>query len=733
LPLHGFQKNQNYKLENERRYHDEPAGRDKVNENASKLDPDLLLDAPDANQGAPVVDHEGNVLGGNGRAMSIQKAYESFPERGEAYREALEENAARFGLNPEDAVIMKNPMLIRRLEGELSRAERQKLVSALNEDFTHSREKRSDSKSRGDRISERTLNALAEGFRDADSLRAYFDTQGSSRTVNMLVADGVIQNTEKAAYVGADGLLNPDGKTLVEAALRGRIANSYETLAKLPADIVGKLDAAIPHILIAEHIGGQWNITEHVREAVDMLAGFAKSGQKHADVYLRQMDMMVGKAPIETASKEARNIFNSALSMKKGEFTSAFAKYAKAAQISQGGLIAIDQQGKFAEAFGTKPPAVSVAKSAPEPKPAAKADSAPDGSLDKDQVRRANDASALGEMGDIVTRQHEKAVAQIEKMTLPDGEKAQALKRIKELADAQLAIQVDKPSPSAAGPARGVEAAKQGAEALAAKSAELDNYVAELQRKSDQAKAAERKSSLGEAAIEANKQGLTEFVFEGKRYVKRGKDYVRDAKPTAKPDDKGIALKLGETIGGSKADIAAKRGSQKEGRISGGEGWRGSIELEKTSDGGWVAFDKKTGKPLPSKSFFFANDKALEDGLARVAAIFYHKIVKHGYGQNAHFTIERPTGSGKIDVTGKSFASQSEAEHYLMQHAEEILNVEIAKKGKDVPTWRKRIAVMPGEDGKFGILDWIPERRLPMNGMRQRKKPRYWSLSPLSK
>ena len=58
-------------------------------ENAAKLDPAFLMESVDANHGAPVIDHDNNVLGGNGRAMSIARAYESFPERGEQYREAL--------------------------------------------------------------------------------------------------------------------------------------------------------------------------------------------------------------------------------------------------------------------------------------------------------------------------------------------------------------------------------------------------------------------------------------------------------------------------------------------------------------------------------------------------------------------------------------------------------------------------------------------------------------------
>ena len=111
-------------------------------------------------------------------------------------------------------------------------------------------------------------------MKDAESLREYFDTPASAAVVERMMDDGVIQRSERNAYVGADGLLNPDGKKVVEEALRGRIARSYEALAKLPADVVGK----------------PWNITEHVRDSVDLLVGFKGSGVKEPDIYLKRVN-----------------------------------------------------------------------------------------------------------------------------------------------------------------------------------------------------------------------------------------------------------------------------------------------------------------------------------------------------------------------------------------------------------------------------------------------------------
>jgi hypothetical protein len=229
---------------------------------------------------------------------------------------------------------MKQPMLVRRMEDELSLPERQKLVSDLNEEFSHSREKRAESKSRGDRLSERTLKALTQGMREADSLRQMFDRSDSAPVVEMLIKDGVIQESERNAFVGADGLLNPDGKTVVEQALRGRIARKYETLAALPNAGIGKLDAAIPHILLAENVGFPWNITEDVRDAVDAIAEFSRSGEKSAEIYIDRPDMSSGKSPRERFSKLGISIFRAALSDKKTDFAGKFSRYAYQASVS---------------------------------------------------------------------------------------------------------------------------------------------------------------------------------------------------------------------------------------------------------------------------------------------------------------------------------------------------------------------------------------------------------------
>lgn len=334
LPEAGFQPNPRYELENERRYHAESASQKKVLENASRLDADFLMDSVDANHGAPVVDFSGNVLGGNGRAMSIRYAYEAFPERAAAYRGAIEGRAAEFGLDPEQVRGMRRPVLVRRLSNEYDSATRQGLVSALNDTFTDSKVARAAGKSRGDRLGARTLDALAAGMRDADSLRQFFDSPESRDVVDMLIADGVIRDTDRNALINADGMLNPDGKRVVEEALRGRVAGSYEALASLPTPIVGKVDSVIPYLLTTEGVGGKWDVMQVFRDAIDLLYEFQAKGGKDADVFLNQMDMVKGASPSQRYSRAAQVVFHLLRDAKKAEFVTAMQKFAGQAKIS---------------------------------------------------------------------------------------------------------------------------------------------------------------------------------------------------------------------------------------------------------------------------------------------------------------------------------------------------------------------------------------------------------------
>lgn len=331
LPESGFDRNPAYGLENERLYHKELASQEKVLTNAANLNPDFLLrDSVDANNGAPVLDHENNVLGGNSRVMSLKKAWEAGGKRAENYRKELLARARQLGLDVRRIEKMKKPVLVRKLKKAYSKEERQSLVASLNDNFTDSKDARAQGKSRGDRLSPKTLQALGNALQDANTLRDFFDEPRSRNIVDLLLEDGVIKQSDRNAMLGVDGLLNPYGKNLLEDALRGRICDSYDTLAKVPASIIAKVDVIIPFILIAEIIGNEWNITKYVNEALKVVVEYLSSNfYGHKDFYgfLHSIDAISGKTPAERFSKTASQFASMLLDSKKRSLMERFRKF----------------------------------------------------------------------------------------------------------------------------------------------------------------------------------------------------------------------------------------------------------------------------------------------------------------------------------------------------------------------------------------------------------------------
>lgn len=331
LPENGFVKNPAYTLENERLYHKEKASQDKVLKNASTLNPDFLLrDSVDANNGAPIIDQENNALGGNSRVMSLRIAWQKGGKQIETYKIALKKRAKELGIDESKIDAMKQPILVRRLKTSYSKEERQKLIASLNDTFTDSKDLRAEGKSRGDRLSSSTLAAFGRAMQDANTLRDFFDDPASGEIVDKLLKDGVIKESERNSVLSADGMLNSYGKNLIEDALRGRISQSYETLAKLSGNVVNKLDAIAPFALIAENIGGEWNITKHISSALDLIVEYQSSPfykDKNFKAFLNSIHMITRKTPSERYSKTAIQLASMLMDGKKKSLVDRFRKY----------------------------------------------------------------------------------------------------------------------------------------------------------------------------------------------------------------------------------------------------------------------------------------------------------------------------------------------------------------------------------------------------------------------
>lgn len=102
------------KAGNQLRDRERTASQAQVNKIARNLDPRKLVDSPTMDMGAPLLAQDGQtVIAGNGRSMALRQAYQE--GNANAYKQYLQANAGKFGLDANQIAGMKNPVLVRRL------------------------------------------------------------------------------------------------------------------------------------------------------------------------------------------------------------------------------------------------------------------------------------------------------------------------------------------------------------------------------------------------------------------------------------------------------------------------------------------------------------------------------------------------------------------------------------------------------------------------------------------
>ena len=357
IPSHdvgrNFAKNPDYpKSVQERPYHSDQGEQQKVTRNAADLDPRYLItDNPDAVNGPPVVTAAGHVLGGNSRTMSLQLAYAEHPEKAEAYRQDLKAKAASFGLDPQAVDGFKEPVLVRTLDAQPDQGGMARLSRLYNQTSMQGLDVKAEGVSRGRMVSPSTLSSLSAGLERFDTLREYMGNPASRALIDHLEADGVLERTQLARLTDArTGLLNEDGKRLVENVLRGRAVPDGDVLAAAKPAILQKIDRALPHVAVVQARGGKWDLTDVLRQAVDQLNRFQASGHDRLDTYFGQGSLVPDAAKDNPA---VRAMAYALQKMGPRQFEKAwerYASYARASKPDQGVLAGVPVKGP-GEAF----------------------------------------------------------------------------------------------------------------------------------------------------------------------------------------------------------------------------------------------------------------------------------------------------------------------------------------------------------------------------------------------
>lgn len=230
-----FTINPNFPASRQPRDRARASAQQQVNDIASKLQPNLLGESPDVSTGAPFVGASDNVVdSGNGRTMAIRRVYQEGSEKAQAYRQFVNEQAGKFGLDTDAVNMMQSPVLVRR---NISDMDRDEFARAAN-------------KPTAARMSS-TEQAASDAKNLPDASLLSFDGEGS---MSLYQSQKYLKNfiaglpkTEQGSLMDDKGALSREGKSRIEAAI---VQDAYNN-PRLVSAISEKLDNDTTNVLRA--------------------------------------------------------------------------------------------------------------------------------------------------------------------------------------------------------------------------------------------------------------------------------------------------------------------------------------------------------------------------------------------------------------------------------------------------------------------------------------------------
>ena len=330
-----FQPNPDYWYANDRDYND-PRNRGRVVNQATNFEPRFLVtDNPDAGNGPPVVTADGNVTGGNSRVMTLQRVYDSRPEAVDKYRNLIARRASMFGIDPEQVSQLKQPVLVRVLDGADVASKIQDNITDLNKtgtsSLTSSERAISDARRMPPELLENIGNRIS-ATGESGTLAQALAGNGGREVLQQLQEAGIITESETNAYFNKKGELTDAAKDRVSKLLLGRLFDEPSQIDATPPALQNKLVRIVGQIA---RTGARpdWDLTPTVQEAVSILRDADARGIKNLDDLAKQQGMF-----------EDGNVANEPLQLAKAikewgvrDLESAFKRYAGEEVLSRPG------------------------------------------------------------------------------------------------------------------------------------------------------------------------------------------------------------------------------------------------------------------------------------------------------------------------------------------------------------------------------------------------------------
>lgn len=261
----------------ERRYHELVGEEMKVDRIAKNLDPAIVANTnPDGVNGTPILTEDGVVLGGNGRSMAMQRAYASYPESAAKLKDYLEQQARTFGLSSAEVRGMKEPVLVRRVKAGDDPTHLRALGRRMNQSLTQGLDPRTEAVVMAQNYVDETLvSKLTDSIEPDQTLNDFLTSHHGRDFVVALTHAGIIDamNRDEFVEVGdperpkaTDGLLNEDGRTMVERVLAARFVEDPKLLSSMRPSLRANIAKCAPYLLRAAAAG--WDVREAMKIAV---------------------------------------------------------------------------------------------------------------------------------------------------------------------------------------------------------------------------------------------------------------------------------------------------------------------------------------------------------------------------------------------------------------------------------------------------------------------------------
>lgn len=273
------------KADNQFRDRTRAAYQTEIQQRANNLDFNLLADSPVMDYGAPTLAADGRIIGGNGRALFISRAYEI--GKGGDYKAALEARLADLGLDPDSVRGMVKPVLVRVLQREVD-VKRAAMLS--NEGGSTDMSPLEQAKVDAERLGDTRLNVGLDGDLNApenrSAVRAWVQAQPENKRNSLIDEDG---------RLSANGMQRLNAALLYKAygdsPTLGRLIESMDPGSRNLVLALGRTAPVIANARAAIASGDlhPLDIAGDIQQAVEQFNTLREAGTRVPD-YLAQMD-----------------------------------------------------------------------------------------------------------------------------------------------------------------------------------------------------------------------------------------------------------------------------------------------------------------------------------------------------------------------------------------------------------------------------------------------------------